>query len=363
MPNVLYDVYGDPSYAEEWLIDGPAGPYVPFEHFVSPTVKGADPFGFYLADQAHIDHVAGSGLKPDYENELLSFYSHDFQHFIRYTRSAKVLSWLANDSVAQDDLRMQAENFKLSFHPYNNGAYGGKQISGMASKMVYVSEHPAAGLPIGRGEGWGLDCSAAAYAAAERTWRAARRPWFDAFRDLLVDGQGACNGFLQANVSSKSFEGMYRSRQAYEHVILDNGIRGLLETVYRGVDVASVAMLEDVLESSYYALISPMAWGASENRPWQATAVGPADSSLPIWCSFSQMPGDGFTAGAYDSFQNWSEFAYAKELTGDGKFLERAAQMLGSTPDLLGSLEAEGLNNIENRAGLLALLQHENGDF
>jgi len=363
MPNALYNLDGNPTSAEDWLLTGGSGPYVPFNHFIIPSLSGDDAFGVYAADQTHISFVTGGGLAPSYEGELLNYSAHDYQHFSRYTRAAKVLSWLSNDSLAQDDLLMQAENFKLSYHPYNNGLYGGQQGTGMAYDITYVEEHPASGFRIGRGEGWGLDCSNAAYAAAARAWRAERLPWFDTYLQMVFDGQGACNGFLQANIQSKFLDAQYRARQAIEQVILDNGIRGMLETVYRGKDVAAVAMLEDVLESSFYGLISPMSWGTSETKPWQYTAVGPLDESLPVWCSFSQMPSDGYTPGAYDNFQNWSEFAYAKELTGDNEFYDRAKMMLGGTTDLLGSLEADGLDNIENRAALIALLQHENGDF
>jgi hypothetical protein len=363
MPNALFNLDGSPTSAEDWVLDGFDGQYVPFSHFITPSLDEEDAFGVYAADQTHVNYVGANNLKPSYEAQLLGYGAHDYQHFIRYTRSAKVLSWLANDSLAQDDLRMQAENFKLSYHPYNNGTYGYEQTTGMAYDLTHVEEHFASGFPIGRGEGWGLDCSSAAYAAADRTWRAERRPWFDTFAQMVFDGQGGCNGFLQANIAPKMLDGKYRARQAIEHVILDNGILGMLKTVYQDEDPAMEAMLEDVLHDSFYALISNMSWGPSETKPWQYTAIGPLDLSKPLWCSLSQMPGDGYTPGAYDNFQNWSDLAYAKELTGDAEFYDRAAMMMGGTSDLLGALEADGLNNVENRAALLALLQHENGDF
>ena len=58
--------------------------------------------------------------------------------------------------------------------------------------------------------------------------------------------------------------------------------------------------------------------------------------------------------GSAEPFQ--AEIATAFELSGDTEFLLRAAQMLGGG-DLLGTLEARGLDGIETTAALLALAQ------
>ncbi|MEM7306939.1 MAG: hypothetical protein AAF682_09725 [Planctomycetota bacterium] len=363
MPNALFNSDGDPSSAEDWMKVGGSGEYVPFSHFIIPNLSGADAFGVHEAEQFQIDHVSSNGMKPDYENTLLGFDAHDYQHFSRYTRAAKVLSWIANDSLAQDDLCMQAENFKFSWHQYYNSSGGYVQVSGLRWDLDYVDEHFGAGLRVGRGEGWGLDCTNAAYSCADAEWREGRREWYDIVSQMMFDGQGACNGFMQSNIQEKFLDAKYRARQAIEHAILDNGLRGMLESVYRGDDVAHTAMMEDVLEDSFYALISDMSWGPGEPAPWQYAAVGPLDESQPIWCSLSQLPSDGYTPGAYDAFQNWSEFAYAHDLTGAQIFLNKAGDLMGGTSNLLAALENDKLNNIANRAGLLAYMQHLNGDF
>jgi hypothetical protein len=360
--NVLYNWDGQPTAVKDWVKTSAAGTYVPFEMFVQPQLSSQDAFGLYLADQSQIDYVESSGLKPDYEGELLGWDAHDYQHYIRYTHSAKVLAWLANDSLAKDDLKAQAENFRLAYHEHNNSSGGAKQGSGFKSAKEFVAANPGVGFGLGRGESWGIDCNNAAYALGTRTWRAERKPWFDQLADTISDGQANCSGFLQAVLNDKILDGEYRARQAYEHPIINNAICGMVERVFRGKDSGRTAMLEDVLRDSYYALIGPISWGAGEHSPWQMTAVTSKSAPYDVYCSAAELPGDAWTPGAYETFQNWSDFAFAYELTGDLEFLDRAALQIGS-PDLLVALESSGLNNIENRSSLLAILQYENGDF
>ena len=81
-------------------------------------------------------------------------------------------------------------------------------------------------------------------------------------------------------------------------------------------------------------------------------ALGPFDNDLPPFCG--PVPADG-TYGFADLYQFWPSIGYAWELTGQREFLERAEEALGG--DLLERLEASGLENLANRASLLALAQ------
>ena len=361
--NVMYNLDGYHTSVDDWIETSGAGPHVPFSHFVEPFLDATDAFGLWKAPTFQIDYVQANGLQPPYESQLLSFDPHDFQHLVRYTRAAKTLAYMANDSLAQDDLLAQAENFRLSYHSYYNSSGGYTQVTGLRWDMDFVAENPAKGFEIGRGEAWGLDCTNAAYATADAAWRAERRPWYDLLAQTLVDGQGACNGFLMAIKADKILDGKYRGRQAYEQAILDNALLGMLETVYRGEDPAFEALLEDVLAESLFAMISEMSWGPGQHAPWMQAAVGPADVAQPIWCTAGMQPGDAITPGAYDTFQNWNEFAYGHVLTGAQAFLDKAEIQAGGGPDVLGTVESWGLDNIENRAGLLAYLQFLNGDL
>lgn len=360
-PNALYQLDGEPSTVEEWLVENGAQDYVPMEFFVVPFTNGSrpDPFGIRQAPQFQINFVAANGLQPTYEAQHLGFEPHDYQHFIRYTRSAKVLAWLANDSLAIDDLRLQAENFHLGFHQHYDDQFGGVPWSGVISMTRYVRSFPAKGCQFGRGEAWGMDCAVAAYALLDPEWRAKKRPWFEQQVELLRDAQPPCNGFIQANVSSQGFNGQYRSRQLIEQSITENALVGLRETVFRGADPGHTFMVRSLLVGSLRAFISDMAWFPGMSGPFRYTGVGPLDPSLPVWCSRADMAPGTWTAGDLETYQDWSSFAYGYELTGDPVFLQFAGTQAGgsSFADLAWDMEISGLNNIENRVALLAAVQ------
>jgi hypothetical protein len=359
-PSVLYDADGTPSTVEDWLVTAEDGTeYVPFSYFQVPSIKPGDPFGLDEAPTFQQDHVQANGLAAPHLTELFSYAPHDFQHLIRYTGNAKVLAWAANDSLAQDDLLMQVEAFGLSYHQYFNSKYQYLQSTGLRFDQQYVEEHGPVGFSIGRGEGWGLDAAVAAYAGGTPAWRAQKRAWLDALMDVVADGQAACSGFIQSQAAPKFEDGKYRCRQMIEQSILENALVGLLETVYRGEDVARTALLEDVITDSTYSMLDPLAWGPGQSGPWAVSANAPGDESLPPWCDLSQVPADGHTDYT-DTFQNWSSFAYGYERTGDPVFLEYA-KVQQQAGDLLTALLGKALDNLENKAALLALMQSLEG--
>jgi len=360
-PDALYQRDGTPSSVEEWLIENGTLDYIPFEHFIVPLVQGgrSEPFGLGRAPRFQVDYVEASGLQPAYESAHFTFDPHDYQHFIRYTRSAKVLAWLGNDSIAKDDLCMQAEAFHLSFNSNANASNGAAQDSGMLSMQRFVATYPGQGCPYGRGEAWGLDCASAVYSCASRDWRARKLPWLEATAELLLDAQGTCNGFIQAQVSSQAVGGRYRARQLIEQSITENALIGLHESVFREADPGHARMVRDVLERSLRAFIGEMSWFPGELGPWRYSGLGPRDPGLPVWCSRAEMPADAWTAGDIETYQDWGSFAYGYELTGDPEFLRYAGIQIGA-PDLAGlgaRLAGAGTANLENRAPLLTLVQ------
>jgi hypothetical protein len=359
--NALYQLDGAPSSVEEWLIENGSADYVPFEHFVVPLIAGIrpDPFGVRNAPRFQADFVAANRLQPPYESRYLTYEPHDFQHFVRYTRSAKVLAWLANDSLAKDDLRMQAESFHLSYHGFANNAFGGAQGSGLLSAIRSVQSVPGKGFAYGRGEAWGLDCAVAAYALSDEEWRARKLPWLMKQAEVVLTGQVACSGFIQAAVSSKALDGKYHARQMIEQSITENALVGLNESVFRDAHPAYAALVHDVLVDSLRAFVSDMAWFPGEPGPWRYTGVAPLARTLPVWCSRADMPGDAWTAGDRETYQDWSSFAYGYELTRELKFLNFARIQAGAAdqPKLLEHLELDGTSNLQNQAALLALLQ------
>lgn len=365
--NALYRLDGAPSSVEEWLIENGALDYVPFEHYVVPLIFGSrpDPFGVRNAPSFQRDFVQANGLQPAYESRYLSYDPYDYQHFVRYTRSAKVLAWLANDSLAKDDLRMQAENFHLSFHANANNSFGAAQGSGLLSQILSVRNTPGKGFQYGRGEAWGMDCAAAVYSLSESDWRKKKLPWLQQQAELLLAGQAACSGFIQAAVSPKAVDGKYHARQMIEQSITEHALVGLHESVFRDALPGYAAMVRDILADSLRAFVSEMAWFPGEPGPWRFTGVGPLDRALPVWCSRGEMPGDAWTAGDRETYQDWSSFAYGHELTRDAKFLEHARIQMGATslPNLVTRLKNAGTGNLQNQAALLALVQRLVGEL
>ena len=354
-PNAYYNVFGQPSSLEQWLNEDAGGQdYIEMIFYGSLLPNEGDPMGYDEVPTFQVDAVATQGRKPSYEGALLGFKHHDIEHMIRYTRLPKALAWLANDALGKDDLRMQAEVLHLSYNSYYNDQYGKFSGFGITKSMDYIAEHGPVGFPVGRADGWTIDTMNAAYSLADPDWRAAKFDWFKEVADVMAAGQSSCSGFLQALVSPKFLDSKYRGRQSIEAAILENGLHGSIESVFRGRSATYVDVLEDVLEDSYYAMVSPMSWAPGQFAPWAYAAVGPKDESLPPWCSLSEVPTDG-NSGNHDGYQIWSSLAYAYELTGDTLFLTMSEQALGGS--LLGELEDQGTTYLENRIPILTVAQ------
>ncbi len=369
-PAALYNHDGNPSTIEDWLVDNGSNDYVPFSHFLRPTLNANDPFGYDDFDQTQNNYVSANNLDPWYESQHLNYDPHDYQHFIRYTRSAKALIWLSNDSIAKDDMLMQAENFNLSYHQYANNAFGGSQVTGMKADRDFVDSHPGVGYATGRGEGWGSDTMVTAFAFAGDAWRTRKIAWFRDLATLFSEGQSACNGFIQSqhmgSVPIPMQQPTYFWRQLIEQAITENMLTGLRETVFKRADNTYSDMLRDTLMGSMYAMCSELAWQPGNGAPWQYTAVGInpdafAPNPTDVWCSIAEAPPDAHTM-SFDTYQNWSSFAYGYELTADTLFTDYATTQ-GYGSDLYGYLRNQGVENIQNRAALLALVQRLNGDF
>ena len=367
----LYNEDGRPSSVEDWLIGSPGSPsaWVPMNHFQVPNTNNQDPFGLGNASQHQVTYAAVNGLAPWYQGTHLTYDPIDYQHFIRYTRAAKVLAWLGNDSIAKDDILAMAEAFNLSYHPYSNNSGGGYQSTGMKFDRVVADNYPGLGMPFGRGESWGSNTMVAAYALGDPAWRATKLPWFQALAELLADAQSSCTGFIQAqhmgSVPVPNQQPTYFWRQLIEQSITENMLRGLKETVFEGADTSRAQLVRDTLVNSAYAMISPLAWENGVSAPWQYTAVGMNPDALAMgpstyWCTVGDRPANGRTTSV-DNFQNWSSFAYGYELTGDPAFLSFAELQLPGNGGLLLGVLSQGTENIENLAALVALVQAMNG--
>jgi len=351
MPNALYAQDGTPSAVEDWVIKSPNGDYVPFYFYMKPTGTN-DPFGFTTAPTFQADYVKNNGLEPDYEATLFGYENIDVQHLVRYTGPAKALAWIGNDSLAKDDIELQAEMVNMGYHMYENSAYHHVQGTGMLADRQFVDAHPAVGFPFGRGEGWGMDTMTAAYMFADADWRKTKLGWFQDISDLINDGQAACSGFIQATVYGKLLEGKFRVRQVIESSIVQNAMLGVRNNVLKGKDPVRFYLLGDSLNASLRALIRPEAWDPAKTAPYSQLAVAPKDETLPPYCG---PPPAGGQSTYTDAYQQWSSLAYGMELTGDPAFLNYAEKMLGQP--LTTIILDPSLSNLGNRAALNALVE------
>lgn len=351
--NVLFNLGGLPTAVHQWIEhDAVHGDTLPIWWFNGPMLWAADPFGFGNAPTFQSTWVAANGKQPPYESALLAFGSVDESHLGRYTHDAKVLVWLGNDALAKDDLRGQADAFRLGYCELPQDIWNGTIVSGLRASETYVASRPGNGLSFGRREGWCIDAVSAAYSTQDDAWRERARPWLARIADLVEDGQSTCTGTIQATLLYNVFNAQYRCRQSIEAAIGEHGLVGLRESVFGRSDPARSQALNGVLERSCRAMISPLFWSASGHAPWSLIGVGPGDSTQPLFCSF--IPPDG-NAGFTDAYQCWSSFAYGYEVTGDAQFLLKAQEMLGL--NLRSGLEQHALENLQNRAALLELVQ------
>jgi len=318
----------------------------------APMLWAADPFGITTAPSFQADAVAAQGLKPPYEGALLGYAPIDEAHLVRYTHAAKAMVWLGNDTIAKEDLRAQAEGIRFAFATVPQDPWGGVISTGVVSFENFVATHPGEGLPFGRGEAWGLDVLNAAYSTQDDAFRAAVRPLYERLIDVVEDGQADCTGIIQATPLYNVFNAQYRCRQSIEAAITENALVGLRESAWKGIDPQRTAQVDLVLERSLRAMISPLVWSGEFGGPQAMMAVGLIDQEAAPFCSW--FPGDG-TYGYADHYQIWTSFAYGYRLTHDPLFLQRAEEALGN--DLLPAMFANPLDNLGNRAGLMALAQ------
>jgi hypothetical protein len=352
-PNVLFNADGRPTRWTEWVVHTLQGEFLPVWWYVTPMLWASDPFGYGAAPTFQAEAVAAQGRAPWYEAELAAYEPVDWQHLVRYTRDAKTLVWLGNDLLAKDDLRAQAEGFLFGYNALPQDLYGNVIPTGLFALSDYAQRYPGQGVAYGRGESWGLDAVLCAYSFADDAWRADLLPWARELVLALERGQSACSGVIQATPQYNVFDGQYRCRQSIEAAIMENALVGLRETVLDDVDTDLEARLNEVLRRALYAMVSPYVWSADYHGPWAMMAVGPFDMAQPLFCD--HIPADG-NYGFADHYQPWSSLAYGYELTHDSLFLAKAQDMLGGA-DLAATLNADPLDNWQNKAALLQLVQ------
>ncbi|MCB9913544.1 MAG: hypothetical protein H6828_00175 [Planctomycetes bacterium] len=352
-PTAFYDRHGREHQLEDWLAEGPNGTYLPIYMWIVPWLPLADPHGFTSSPSFQRDAVVAQNRQPAYDAQLAGFQNIDNQHWVRATRAAKVLTWLGNDALAKDDLRLQGELARSSYQFYEQDVWGYAIVTGALHDKRYVDAHPGQGFEVDRGEGWLLDTVATAYALQDEDWRGRARPWLEEVIDMFHDGASHCSGAIMSVPNTAHFGGQYRILQSISEAILQNALWGLKSTVFEGRSAQYVARLDELVADSARAMVNPLVWDEGVNAPAFYTALGPYDATQAAYCGY--LPPDG--QEGTDNVQTWSLFAFGYRLTGDSNFLNRAAQMANGplTPAGIGMDVHDG--ELENRVAILSLLQ------
>jgi hypothetical protein len=398
-PEATYDAQGDIVGYDRWL---DAKGVIPFDYrtnggVVLPMFRL--PMRWGPPPSPQVLEVVKRGLRPPYDKgtpyekdgalpydgAILSWWPHDDQHLVRYTKNPKALVWLCNDSMAKDDLRLSAELFHLMFH---ESPHVPAEWSPGVTLRIYESitaKFPHGGLPMGREHAWGIDAMCAAYSLADDAWRARTRPWFDRVEKLMVDA-AMPSGLLQRVVNERWLGNTrYCVAQTFEAFFLVHAMRCMSESVYRGVDDAKVTELGRLGQhTADYLLFGPpwqripADWQPDPAHPTifyqgprQGIAVSMNDERVTPVFAANELPKDGL-GGGVEIITLWPALAYVAEWTegsaGKGlenKYLKRALDCWtphASYKELAKAFAEQAgdpsRDNSVNWIGLLARLQN-----
>jgi hypothetical protein len=393
MPNVVWDQFGDPTGQDKWLIKCPS---------CNPNVFPAGPTGvpswtqivhdmnqgIYDADFCPLPgwdpnlYVNLAGLNPDYETNPDNFYNlnayfpHNTYHHTRYTRLPIALSWIGNDPVARDDVRAQAEMFRLTYTEYTN-QNGSSYAASLANDTQFVKNNPHWGYWTGRGEGWGSTCMNAAWAMADDAWRASMKPWYSRVVSTMALGMPLVQTPGYASITtglpydwgtligfqSNKFYGVTppdpRARQTWEEMIVQSAMRGFMESVFVDAD-PEMAVLTNLRSRSYYSLLSPVSWSENGKHIWETCPVSDSVFVAPhsvyncdptigggACAGQNNLPGGPYAPKWVDNHYTWPSMADAGEMTGDLLFSRRAYRMLTGS-GCTGSCKSQIQQAIEN---------------
>lgn len=383
-PNVVFDAHGDPTNQEKWLVPATGCPTCP----LGPTgVANWSAFSFVMdwhpnqpfnphfcpdANWNQNAHVIANALQPAYETNPLALYNldqfirYDAQHLSRYTRFPMALAWLGNDPLSKDDLRAQAELFRMTYTEYPGQYYTPSEA--LYYHVQFVAACPNQGYEIGRARGWGLNAVNAAYAFGDDATRLRYRPWYNRVVNTMNAGMHTMSDSCYVDATSTPYvygilsgrdgndpstcDLFYgpgtpvpcpRPRQTWEEMIVQNAMRGMVRTVYANLETQGVT-LGTLLRQSYYGLLAPTAWDEVGKRIWGKQPISDAGSGCPgafydCDASACSCPGGanpvptgavGPHGGeAYHYFM--ASIADAWEMTADPMFLERTLEHLGAT--------------------------------
>ena len=278
------------------------------------------------------------GSFPNTDDNLWAWAPHDGQHYVRWSKNAKALVWLANDPLARDDLRLSAELCHLWLHESKGP---GDKVGDLAGLENHVRVHPNEGAWLGREAAWGIDVACAAYSVLEPAWRERQRSWLTRIARALV-AAATPGGVIQRNSNPKILgHDHYDATQAFETFFLLNAMRCLNESVLREVEPE----LFEALTLLHRRTVDYLFFGP----PW--LEFGPQGAGSPAG-SFAVGWADGYQRAPFSDVEAWGADylpADGRSTRGEGlhgwQALEYAALL--SDPEL-----GQGLDNRYDRRAL-----------
>ena len=305
----LWTHEGDPAGYQAWL---DAEGRIPFEF---REAEGERLQAFRLPCQGgppaneQVHEVARRGLRPAYDqgdwfekegslpernDNLLAWLPHGGEHKLRFTRNAKVLAWLGNDSLAKDDLLLAAELFHLAFHESPHAGARSARPATLFEAEQLARAHPHQGLDLGREFAYGVDSACTAYSLAPPAWRERNRAWLLRIAQLLSDA-ALPNGIVQRSANARVLGNqVYTVALTSDSLLLVHALRCLDASVLRGSDPAASAAAETLALRALVYLF----WGPPFQRiasDWQPDPRRPS--------VFVQGPRFGFAVSKNDDYR------------------------------------------------------------
>ena len=330
----IYEPNGDPIRPDDYLNSDGSRPWDMYSNVFIGNIPKDSPFEF--ADTGPGDGTANY--------DPLTYAPIDNQHLVRRTKANKALIWLTNDPLARQYCLMDAVLTRMTFYEGKGGE--------IAPPVV-----PAEGIAWGRGEAWGADVMAMAYATGTDEYRQRTAGWYQRFLDSLELAQMP-NGLFSALDDGKVAEdppfgdgtnAFYWAHRSNEQILLALALRAAQEVV--GIDTRAP------IQSSSEAIWA-FAWKDGTTGVMDRYPAGPIDG--PRYASKSEIP-DGLTDTLYfDPYHVPGSFALG---TLSGSNLLSMANMLttyAGAADIFetkSKFESWGTDQIHNRAPALWLLQ------
>lgn len=359
-PFALVSSSGNPTRYEDHLNPtGNHGPWIPYDMMM--TFVGDVSYFFGNVPTFQSDYVQANGLEPDYAQALRSYQAIDLQHLTRYTTDLMTMMWLGNDSLAKLQMRQCGELFRMTHHNALVGNWNYVGGLSMRLRQNTIAAHPASGIDYGRGEGWGLFATTAAYAAGDDELRERLRPWLAEVADTVRAGQSECTGNISAYRIMNHGQGRYKTRQSFELSFLVNALESMRTTVFLDVDESVTETLISSIVDAAYSTVQMPFWDPTFGGHMKLVGVGQADQSEPDFCH--NLPADANYGGiTVDHETPMTVWTFAYQLTGDGVFLQRPASAIGATSNLEVELLQLGPQKLPHSALLLGLVQNMPAD-